>query len=162
MPQFEAGEEWLLFIAPKAEGSPFQAPVALGQGAFRIHRDSETGAVYARNEFMNSNLTQDLDEQALAEAVAQVEQSKLRALGKRTTERVAPVSLSPAVAGATSLDAIVKSAQTLALTQQPSKAFFRPESKDAAVTGRVIHYEPVAPAADDPAPPTDRDPAAGN
>lgn len=88
MPAYTAGEEHLIFLYAKAPGSPFQAPVALGQGSFRVHRNLETGEMYVRNAFMNRHLFMDLDVRAIAEVVAHDEIVRARGLSAAAQARV--------------------------------------------------------------------------
>lgn len=69
MPAFEPGERVLLFLPPKGDESPFQAPLGLGQGVFRIHKNAETGETTAVNAFGNMNLFQRMEVPTLAVAI---------------------------------------------------------------------------------------------
>lgn len=66
MPEYEVGKEYLLFLSGKGPGPGFQSPVGMGQGAFSVMRNPQTGAVAVRNAFMNRTLGAGLDLNAAA------------------------------------------------------------------------------------------------
>ncbi|MCC5877072.1 MAG: hypothetical protein JJU11_12705 [Candidatus Sumerlaeia bacterium] len=69
MPTFKPGERVLIFLPPKAEDSPFQAPLGLGQGTYRIEQNPETKSDVATNGFANMTLFQRMDVPSLAVAI---------------------------------------------------------------------------------------------
>lgn len=69
MPQFQVGQDYLVFLGASAPGSQFTAPVALGQGAFVV-TTNENGVQVARNGYGNGNLFNGVDVQALSSAAA--------------------------------------------------------------------------------------------
>src|SRR5690606_35106291 len=68
MPQFTVGKKYMVFLTGKQPGSPFQAPQALGYGAFSVLKDPSTGNASARNNFMNASLLKNVDTKKLSEA----------------------------------------------------------------------------------------------
>lgn len=71
MPQYEIGKEYLIFLSGPGTGMGFKSPVGLGQGAFSITRDPETGLASARNAYMNATLARGMNlEMAVSEIVA--------------------------------------------------------------------------------------------
>lgn len=73
MPRFAVGETRLVFLAGHGRGTCFQAPYALGQGAFILQQDKETGKTLVRNEFGNADLTATLNTDALAKRMAELD-----------------------------------------------------------------------------------------
>lgn len=69
MPQYEVGRTYLIFLRDSAPGSPFTAPVGLGQGVFVI-ATSSTGVIRARNQFNNAHIYAGLDLKQLGPAAA--------------------------------------------------------------------------------------------
>ncbi len=115
MPQLQVGASHLIFLSAKVNGSPFQAPYALGQGTFAISQDEKTGESKARNDFMNQNLFVGLDTTAIAKAVVEADAAS-KGLG--TAEKALRASqvhsnLQPGKSGSTSLAALKSAARTL-------------------------------------------------
>lgn len=126
MPRFNAGEEHLVFLYPKAPGSQMQAPVGLGQGAFRVHRNLETGEAFVRNEFMNRHLFQNLDVRAIAAASVQEEIATARTLTAEAQARLvagAESRITRTHSGATEIESFIRTVQVLKAVPNPSEHF---------------------------------------
>lgn len=76
MPSYEVGKEYLIFLTGKGPGTGYQAPVGLGQGAFLITRNPQTGAAMARNSYMNSALLRGLNVDKVAEDIVDQDPKK--------------------------------------------------------------------------------------
>jgi hypothetical protein len=85
MPTYQTGKEYLIFLSGPGTGPGYQMPVGLGQGAFTITRNPQTGAAIARNAYMNSTLNAGLNVDAAAEAMA-AREGKARGLNKAAQE----------------------------------------------------------------------------
>lgn len=127
MPRYEGGQEYMIFLAGKAPDSQLQAPYALGQGTFRVHRDRSTGAVYARNEFENASLFQGVDTEALATAIedAKPATAKLAPAEKAKRARSTHSKLHSLRAGAVDLQTLKDAAKTLKSSGAPRTKFAR-------------------------------------
>lgn len=79
MPAYEAGKEYLVFLAGKGPGTGLQAPIGLGQGVFLITRNPRTGAASARNAYMNATVARGLNVEKAAQDMVEHD-PKTRAL----------------------------------------------------------------------------------
>jgi len=68
MPQYETGVSYLVFLSAAASGSPYQSPVAMGQGVFRVSEDKATGTVSAANQYNNEYLWARVDMETVEDA----------------------------------------------------------------------------------------------
>lgn len=125
MPKFAAGEEHLVFLSGKAAGSQFQSPMALGQGDFRVSRDSSTGEAFARNAFMNATVFQGLDTDAVAKAAVAVESTAGKAAAANLAVRTKELASKLAVrrSGASDLSAVVSAAKAMKADKDSVKKF---------------------------------------
>jgi len=130
MPEFKPGEQYLIFLSGKAPGSPNQAPVALGQGAFRIHRNTETGALYARNAFQNEYLYLNTDTALVATATvdAQANAASMSATDRANSIKRTELAMWDYTgrAGASSLSVLTTAAKTMKNVDKPSVTFALP------------------------------------
>lgn len=115
MPQLAAGQKYMLFLTGKQAGSPFQAPQALGYGAFSVITDPSAGKAIARNSFMNVSLLKNIDKRKLSTAVAN---HSLK--GKSFTSQTLEIesaekqkALEAKTAGATDLKILIETARTI-------------------------------------------------
>jgi hypothetical protein len=69
MPEYVVGRSYVIFLSAKAAGSPYTAPVSLGQGVFQISTGSD-GAVRARNQFNNAHVYAGVNVRQLAPVAA--------------------------------------------------------------------------------------------
>lgn len=125
MPVFRPGEEHLIFLSGKVPGSTFQAPIALGQGDFRITLDATTKTRTAANEANNTYLYYKLDAGKIAEVlvaqetVTRTEEEKKIAIEDRKN------ALLGQRFGATSVDVLKETAQALRKIDKPAQKFAR-------------------------------------
>jgi hypothetical protein len=145
MPSYAPGEEYVIFLYPRAEGSEFQSPVGLGQGSFRVHRNRETGEAFVRNEFMNRHLVMNLDTQAIAKAQVERELAQQRQVleGTQLERRVVSerTSITRTTSGATDLQTFLRTVETLRSVENPSQHFFRDSREMGAEFEVMIHAE---------------------
>lgn len=128
MPKYAAGEEHLIFLAGKGQGTDFQAAYGLGQGSFRVHRELATGQAFARNEFMNAQLFDGVNADLVATVMTDQNAATRSLKGDARSEAVArtKVSLANQHSGATDLEALKGAAKALATSKTPSTSFAAP------------------------------------
>lgn len=139
MPGYAAGREYLIFLSRKGEGTQFQAPFALGQGAFDVIR--EGGAKPAvRNQFMNATLFTGLDMEKVATAAVQADPATRSLSGQARSQAVTRkrAAYGAARPGASSLSAIKEIAKTLAADPKPSQTFASQGADRPAVAPFVL------------------------
>lgn len=112
MPKYTNGQEYAIFLAAKAEGSALQAPYALGQGTFKIERNSATGAAVAVNSQGNASLFNNIDTQQLSVAIADNQPGTRSPSEKAAKAQQIQGSLS-SVGGPINLDTLKVAAQTI-------------------------------------------------
>jgi hypothetical protein len=125
VPQYQEGGEYLVFLAGKATPRGFQAAVGLGQGSFRVHRNTQTGQALARNEFMNAQLFEGLDTDLVAGAVVDQEPAAKSPSQEPRAQKVkrVGVTLANRQAGASDLPSLVAAAKAMKANPKPSEAF---------------------------------------
>lgn len=137
MPEYKAGEEHMIFLAGKAKGSDLQAPMALGQGSFRVHKEKASGQKLARNGFQNANLFDGLDTEAIAVAVVEQQGAgaKLSVAARQKQVQARKGALSGARAGgAHKLEDLTAAAKVMKAQGKPSEVFKgKGDGKRAAV-----------------------------
>lgn len=124
MPKYEAGGEHLIFLAGKGPGADFQAPYALGQGSFRVHRNADTGEALVRSEFLNAQLFTGADTDAIADAMLDGNPQTRSLAGERreaARKRMA-ITLTNRRAGASNLSTVTDAAR--AIKRAPNRARF--------------------------------------
>ena len=128
MPKYAAGEEHLIFLAGKGQGTDFQAAYGLGQGSFRVHRELATGQAFVRNEFMNAQLFDGVNADLVATVMVE-QNAATRSLSGNAKAAAATrtrASLANQHSGATDMEALKGAAKALATSKTPSKSFAAP------------------------------------
>lgn len=135
MPEYKAGDEHLIFLAGKGVGTEFQAAYGLGQGSFRVHRNTQTGEVIVRNDFMNSSLFSGLDSAAVADAV--IGQSSFGPTLSSAQRQAASGRMAAGFAnsrsGGTRLESITLAAKAMAASARPSQKYAKSVGGQPAV-----------------------------
>ena len=125
VPEYHEGEECLVFLAGKATPTGLQAAVGLGQGSFRVHRNTQTGQVLARNAFMNAQVFDGLDTDLIAGAIVDQEPTAKSLDAKTRNQKVKRVgsTLANRHAGASDLASLVAAAKAMKTKDKPSETF---------------------------------------
>jgi hypothetical protein len=139
MPSYQPGAEYVIFLTAKAPGSELQAPMALGQGTFSVSRD-EKGAAFARNDFQNASLLQDMDVDALSEAIVDDNSGGLPLQASDRAKKVVEVKsrLQNRQAEGTDLGTLKDAAKTLKKSGAAQTKFARKGGTPAAVLSAKV------------------------
>ena len=147
MPVYKPGEEHLIFLSAKGLGTDFQAPYALGQGSFTVHRDKENGQAYVRNAFANQGLFSGVNTGELSAVIVDDQPSakSSTAEAKAIEAKRVDSQLKSLRAGATELGALKNAA--LALKKhgdgKPSQKFSAPLTPKQALANSGVLSAPV-------------------
>lgn len=137
IPAYAAGQEYVIFLTAKAPGSVLQAPMALGQGTFKVFRENANAPAFARNEWNNGPLFSDMDTEALGAAMVD-HAADARSLGadqRANRAKEMHGKLHSLRAGAIDLETLKTAAKALKASGAPRTKF---EKKGGGAKGQIV------------------------